>query len=101
MKDEKLKSSYKKSDNTEIIELLEIIQEKNQNYNDWIRVGIALHTTNNNEEMRGIWKEWSETNYKFKPKQFDSLEEEINYKWESFKEEQNPLTIGTIKKPSF
>lgn len=95
---EKIKSSYKKSNNIEIIELLEIIQEKNQNYNDWIRVGIALHTTNNNEEMREIWKEWSETNYKFKPKQFDSLEEEINYKWESFKEEQNPLTIGTIKK---
>lgn len=95
---EKIKSSYKKSNNTEIIELLEIIQEKNQNYNDWIRVGIALHTTNNNEEMRGIWKEWSETNYKFKPKQFDSLEEEINYKWESFKEEQYPLTIGTLRK---
>jgi phage/plasmid-associated DNA primase len=95
---EQIKPNYKKSDNTEIIELLEIIQEKNQNYNDWIRVGIALHTTNDNEEMREIWKEWSETNYKFKPKQFDSLEEEINYKWGSFKEEPKPLTIGTIKK---
>lgn len=82
----------------EIKELLNIIQEKNQKYDDWIKVGICLHTTNNSEEMKEIWKEWSEIDYEFEPKQFNSLEEEINYKWKSFKELENPLTIGTIKK---
>ena len=98
--EENIKSSYKKRNENykEIEELLEIIQEKNHDYKDWIKVGIGLHTTNNSDEMRKIWKEWSEKNYKFEPKQFKSLEEEINYKWKSFKEETNTLTIGTIKK---
>lgn len=110
---EKKIEQYKKTNNNEfqgvyvpqknnrenfIGELLEIIQEKNQNYNDWIKVGMILHGINDNEEMKILWKEWSETNYKFKPKQFNSLEEEINYKWESFKEETNSLTIGTLRK---
>lgn len=91
--DKKVNESFK-----EIRELLNIIQEKNQEYSDWIKVGLCLYTTNDSEEMKEIWKEWSEIDYEFEPKQFNSLEEEINYKWKSFKEVSNPLTIGTIKK---
>ena len=99
---EKIKSSERikitTSNFKEIKELLEIIQNKNQKYDDWIKVGLSLHTTNSSDGMKVLWKEWSEINYEWKPKQFDNIEEEINYKWESFKEVSNPMTIGTIKR---
>lgn len=97
---EKLLKSKKieNDDLKEIWDLLEIIQNKNQKYEDWIKVGISLHTTTNSEEMKELWKEWSQIDYNWKPKQYDSQEEEINSKWYSFKEVLNPLTIGTIKK---
>lgn len=81
----------------EIKELLDIIQNKNEKYEDWIKVGLSLHTINNSEEMKDLWFKWSITNYNWKPKQFNSAEEEINRKWSSFKEVDKPLTIGTIK----
>lgn len=98
---EKIKNENKIESNgnfKEIKELLNIIQEKNQEYSDWIKVGLCLYTISNSEEMKDIWQKWSETDYEFEPKQFNSSEEEINCKWKSFKEVSNPLTIGTIKK---
>ncbi|MBY0540246.1 MAG: PriCT-2 domain-containing protein [Campylobacterales bacterium] len=89
---------YKKTNLIEIRELLEIIQKKNQKYEDWIRVGMSLFGENETDDMKEIWKEWSEINYDWKPKQYSSQEEEINSKWESFKIGDYPLTIGTIKK---
>ncbi len=95
------KIEYKKINDInleEINELLDIIQEKNKKYEDWINVGLSLHTTNNSVDMRNLWFNWSLKNYKWESKQFNTPEEEINYKWTSFKEIEKPLTLGTIKK---
>lgn len=99
MEEEKLSIIVKNENYKEIYELLSLIQEKNQNYNDWIRVGIILYRINNSEEMKTIWKVWSQKNYIFKSSQFSNLEEEINYKWNSFKEcVGDKFTIGVLKK---
>ena len=97
---EKLKKSDKeiKTNLKEIWELLEIISNKNKEYEDWMKIGMCLHTTNNSDEMKELWGEWSKINYKWKPKYFNSIEEEIDSKWKSFKEVLKPLTIGTIKR---
>lgn len=72
-----------------IKELLEIIKSKNKKYNNWLKVGMALNTTNKSKEMMEVWYKWSSYNY-------DSNESEIKEKWESFKNVNNPLTIKTI-----
>lgn len=76
----------------------EIIQNKNKEYKDWIKVGMSLHTMDKGEKMKEIWYDWSKKDYIWKAKQYESMEEEINDKWKSFKEINKPLTIGTIKK---
>ncbi len=95
------KVEYKKITNInleEINELLDIIQAKNQKYEDWINVGLSLHTTSSSIEWRNLWFNWSLKDYKWVPKYFNTPEEEINYKWNSFKDVEKPLTLGTIKK---
>ena len=95
----KEKSNKKTNENLkEIWELLEIISKENQEYKDWMKIGMCLHTTDNSDEMKELWKEWSEIEYKWEPKYFNSIEEEIESKWKSFKEVSKPLTMGTIKK---
>jgi hypothetical protein len=92
------KINIKNEDLKELKELLEIIQNKNKKYEDCIKVGLSLHTTNNTEETKELWKEWSKINYDWKPKQFNNIDEEIESKWKSFREVLKPLTIGTLKK---
>ena len=100
VKEIKKEKSNKKTDENlkEIWDLLEIISKENQEYKDWMKIGMCLHTTDNSDEMKELWKEWSEIEYKWEPKYFNSIEEEIESKWKSFKEVSKPLTIGTIKK---
>jgi phage/plasmid-associated DNA primase len=95
---EKKKKQIENKNLREIKELLDIIQEKNQRYVDWIKIGLSLHNINKNEEMKEIWKEWSSKDYDWKPKQFKNIDEEINYKWNSFKDVEKGLTIGIIKR---
>ena len=73
-------------------DLIFLIPELNQNYKDWIKIGMCLHNVKSSDEMRSIWFEWSKINY-------DADELEIQSKWTSFENNlDNPLTIATIIK---
>ena len=78
--------NYKK-----IIDLLEIIKDDNKEYNNWLKIGIGLYTTDTSEKMMLIWYEWSCINY-------NCSYEEIEKKWNSFNIREKSITIGTIRK---
>jgi phage/plasmid-associated DNA primase len=82
----------------EIRELLKIIQNKNKEYKDWIKIGMLLYSLNKSSDMKEIWFEWSIDGYNWKPTQFNSPEEEINYKWDSFKEGNTIISSYAIQK---
>jgi len=78
--------NYKK-----IKELLEIIQDENQTYDKWLKIGMGLYTTDNSENMMQVWYSWSSVNY-------NCDFEEIKKKWNSFKIQDKNITLGTIRK---
>ena len=82
----------------EIRELLEIIGNLNKKYEDWIKVGLCLHGIDNKECMMELWYNWSLKNYDWESKQFNSIEEEIKYKWNSFKNDKDSKGIFILKK---
>lgn len=60
----KKENNFKINDDSEKInELLDIIKTKNKDYQDWIDVGMSLHTLSNTNDMMNIWYEWSCYNY--------------------------------------
>lgn len=76
---------------TKIKELLEIIQDENQTYDNWLKIGMGLYTTDNSENMMQVWYNWSSIDYKCNF-------EEIKRKWKSFKIQEKNITLGTIRK---
>ncbi len=57
-------------------------------YDQWLRVGMALRST----DLPGafdLWNEWSSKGNKYKP-------EEMDAKWESFQKLENGITIATL-----
>ena len=75
-----------------INELLTIIQEFNQRYDLWLKVGMCLHTEDDSTRMKHLFYEWSNVNY-------PANMQEINYLWNySFKKRRdNPLKIYTLR----
>ena len=67
-----------------------LINEKyGDNYNGWIKIGMALFNCNQTEECFNLWCNWS--------KQFASFKDisDCRYRWTRFA--RSNLTIGTIK----
>ena len=57
-------------DKNEVEGLLEIIQNKNKEYKDWIKVGMSLHTMDKGEKMKEIWYDWSKKDYIWKANRY-------------------------------
>jgi P4 family phage/plasmid primase-like protien len=68
--------------------LLSMLNSNRQNnYDDWIKVGMVLKNINNDYKI--VWKRWSEQNQKYD-------EKECEEKWKSFKKSKSGLSIGTL-----
>ncbi len=73
------------------VEMLKCIDPaENQNYRCWLRVGIALHHTD--EGLLDAWTEWSKQMDNFKS------DDECLKKWLSFKPKEGGLSIGSLHK---
>ncbi len=62
-------------------------KERNNNYNDWINIGMCLY--NINTQYLLLWIEWSQKSNKYE----DGICEE---KWNSFKKDKDGLKIGSL-----
>jgi len=72
-------------------ELLNIIQHRNQTYEDWRNVGFALHQVSDSDEMYSIFQEWSQVDY---PNYDETATENL---WQHCKDDQeNGITFGTL-----
>lgn len=72
----------------EIRELLKYIQNDDLHYDDWIKVGMAIHDATGGEGF-GLWDEWSMSSGKYCPDRMDNH-------WHSFGKSANPVRIGTL-----
>jgi P4 family phage/plasmid primase-like protien len=64
-----------------------LIDKRNENYNDWLNIGICLF--NLNKQYLHIWKKWSQKSDKYEEGACDK-------KWKSFKKDKNGLKIGSL-----
>ena len=62
-------------------------EERNNNYNDWLSVGICLY--NINPKYLLLWEKWSQQSEKYE-------EGKCEEKWNSFKKDKNGLKIGSL-----
>jgi P4 family phage/plasmid primase-like protien len=68
--------------------LLDMINEsRNNNYADWLSVGMCLH--NINPKYLLLWEKWSQQSEKYE-------EGTCEKKWDSFKKDKNGLKIGSL-----
>ncbi len=73
--------------NLDIKEVLSYIDPGSLNYTEWLQVGMALQSEG---YPSSLWEEWSRKDYgRFH-------EGECDEKWQSFKGNPNPVTIGTL-----
>ena len=74
----------------EVKSLLDILDHNRcDEYDDWIKVGMCLHNTNNGDDMLNLWDSWSEKSLKYN-------EGECHAKWRTFGEHENKLTLGSL-----
>jgi hypothetical protein len=65
-------------------------RERADDYDDWLRVGMALHSVDDGDELRDAWDEWSRGSEKYK-------EGECEAKWATFDRERvKGVTLGTL-----
>jgi RecA-family ATPase len=62
--------------------------DPDSDYNDWIKVGMALH--HNDKGHIDLWDEWSAKGHKYEG--FNNIEKH----WNSFGASANPVTVGSI-----
>lgn len=74
--------------NTEIHAILGHIQNADVHYDDWIKVGMAIHDATHGEGFQ-MWDEWSMQSAKYNPQMMDQ-------RWHSFGKSANPVRIGTL-----
>lgn len=58
-------------------------------YDVWLKMGMALHSTDTGDLAYEIWSEWSQTSDKFDQKQQDIT-------WGHFKEKENQITLASL-----
>lgn len=72
-------------------EFLVLIQDRNQEYEDWRNVGFALHQISDSDKMYQVFAEWSQVNY-------PNFDEAYTQKfWDKCKDDRgNMITFGTL-----
>lgn len=68
--------------------------DPNCGYDEWIKVGMALHSeTKGSDEGLGLWNEWSS-----RGKNYKGLGD-LDFHWRSFKHDHvNPITLASLRK---
>lgn len=81
-----VKATSTRADLESVLLLLEVINPKfADNYDSWIKVGMALKSVSPN--LLSAWDRWSQLSLKYQPG-------ECQYKWDSFR--QIGITVGTL-----
>jgi hypothetical protein len=70
----------------ELMSMLSYIPNADLDYETFIQVGMALHSSG---ASFGMWDSWAATSAKYDGK-------DMEYKWHSFGKSANPVTIGTL-----
>jgi hypothetical protein len=73
-----------------VLNVLEHCKELNENYTDWLKVGMALRHVDPSESMFQVWNQWSSTASTY------TSEEECRYKWETFTREDGRLVTEKL-----
>lgn len=83
------KGSYSPDVEVVIDALLHLDSTRAENYDDWVKVGMALSTLG--DEGLNLWKRWSSQSDKFDEREHD-------YKWSTFRpgEDDHDVGLGTI-----
>lgn len=72
----------------DLLEILDYIPNEDCHYDDWIKIGMAIHHASGGAGYL-IWDKWSENSPKYDDTAMDK-------KWHSFGKAANPVTIGTL-----
>lgn len=72
----------------EIWDLLQVINPDNLSYDDWLRVGQAIHSQHSDAGGLKVWDAWSQKGERYK-------DGECHARWSGFKS-YGPVRIGTI-----
>lgn len=73
---------------TEIKTILDHITNDDVHYDDWIKVGMAIHDATNGQGF-ALWDEWSMKSTKYNPAMMEQ-------RWHSFGKSANPVRVGTL-----
>ncbi len=73
---------------SELVSLLTHVANPDLPYDEWLRVGMALHHTTAGTGF-ALWDEWSRSSSKHNPT-------EMPARWQSFGRSANPVTFGTL-----
>lgn len=72
----------------ELAEMLSYVPNNNLDYEEWIKVGMALHHATGGSAYE-LWDRWSQNSAKY-----DNTA--MQQKWHSFGRSANPVTLGTL-----
>lgn len=91
-KPERFRTEYNGSaldvSNSDIAEMLRHIPNDDCHYDDWVKIGMAVHQATGGTGY-DIWCDWSSTSSKHD-------ERDMQKRWHSFGKSANPVTIGTL-----
>lgn len=73
---------------TELAEMLSYVPNNNLDYEEWIKIGMALHHATGGSAFE-MWDRWSQQSTKYD-------DTSMQYKWHSFGRSANPVTLGTL-----
>jgi hypothetical protein len=72
----------------ELAEMLSHVPNNDLDYDEWIKIGMALHHATGGSAF-DLWDKWSQQS-----KKYDDTS--MQYKWQSFGRSANPVTLGTL-----
>jgi hypothetical protein len=72
----------------ELAEMLAYVPNNNLDYDEWIKIGMALHHATGGAAF-DLWDRWSQQSSKYD-------DTSMQYKWHSFGRSANPVTLGTL-----
>ena len=97
IKDKIAKKTTLSINKDEIIKILNRLNVDNYGYHDWLKVGMGLHNYYNGSDFGfDLWDNWSKKD----PKKYTSSENNY-YKWSTFSDKENSVTINHLVKLNF
>lgn len=79
---------FNQDENVDVTELLDFINGKDFNHDEWLQVGMAIHHATNGAGFN-LWTQWSSKSPKSTGKSWER-------KWASFGKSTNPVTVATL-----